>query len=251
MKDKRIIVIGASSGIGKACVELLASDNTVLYTVARNEVAMKETASSLPGEIKVIPYDLNELDGIKEIFSEVKKDKEKVDALVYCAGVDAFTPIKVTSPQVMQRVMNLNCFAFCESARCFYNRQISKDGAVIVTISSIASLLNEKGQMPYTASKAALNSVVKTMAQEFSNRKIRVNAILPAGVVTPMAQSKGGILDGIQKNDKDNSDCAPVARQFMGAIPAQVIAENVKFLLSDASLYTTGELLTIGAGYNY
>lgn len=247
-QNKKILIIGASSGIGRACANLLAAPQNTLYLVARNEEVLKEMQETLPGTIHIVCHDLNNMDGIKGIFDIIKRHKIKLNGLIYTAGLDAFSPVKVTSTKSLQKVMNVNCFAFCEVARQFFNRQISEDGAGIVAISSIASLLFEKGQMAYTASKAALNSVVKTMAQEFSSRSIRVNAILPAGVSTPMAASKGQLMKGMDvateiKEEKN--------KQFLGAIPADVVAENVLFLLSHNSAYTTGELLVIGAGYSY
>lgn len=244
---KSILIVGASSGIGKACANLLADDENTLYLVARNVEAMEKMKKELSGTIKIIPYDLNDLEGIKSnIFGEIKKDKKKLNALIYSAGVTAFSPAKVTSVNKMQTTMNVNCFGFCETARCFYNQSISEDGAGIVVISSLSSILYMKGNMAYTASKAALNSTVKIMAQEFAKRRIRVNAILPSSVQTPMAKTKGELMMAVGKKDVALSE-----EQSLGDIPVKVIAKNVQFLLSDISSFTTGELLTIGGGYAY
>ncbi len=249
-QKRNFLIVGASSGIGKACADLLADSENTLYLVARNQDALKKMQETLPGTIRIIPYDLNEMDGIKKIFDEIKKDKVKLNGFIYSAGMDSFCPVKVMSVESMQNVMNINCFAFCECARHFFNRRISEDRAGIVAISSIASLLYEKGQMAYTASKSALNAAIKTMSREFASRSIRVNAILPAGVATTMANAKGAVLEGMDA-DVQKSPVVQNNTQVYGAIPSEIIAENVKFLLSDISAYTTGELLTIGAGYSY
>lgn len=244
---KSILVVGASSGIGKACAKLLADSENTLYLVARNVEAMEEMKKDLPGTIRIIPHDLNDLEGIKSnVFGEIKKNKVKLNAMVYSAGITAFSPVKVTSVKTMQTTMDVNCFGFCEMARCFYNRSISEDGSGIVVISSFASLMFMKGNMAYTASKAALNSTVKIMAQEFAKRRIRVNAILPASVQTPTARNKSQIMAVAVGNDVPLPD-----GQIFGDIPAEVIAKNVQFLLSDVSSFTTGELLTIGGGWAY
>lgn len=249
-QNKKALIIGASSGIGKACAHLMAGDGNTLYLVARNEMVLREMQESLPGTIHVIPHDLNDIEEVKNIFDEIKQHKIKLNSFVYTAGIDAFSPVKVTSVESLQKVMNINCFAFCETAKRFFNRQISEDGAGIVAISSIASLLCEKGQMAYTASKAALNAAVKTMAQEFSSRGIRVNAILPAGVSTPMAASKSQVMEGVAASMSAKAK-HKVDRQCLGVIPAEIVAQNILFLLSEYSAYTTGELLTMGAGYSY
>lgn len=250
-RGRAILIVGASSGIGRACAELMADSENTLYLVARNKEALNKMQECLPGVIHILPHDLNDIDGIKNVFDRIKEDKVKLDGFVYSAGMDSFSPVKVISVKSMQDVMNINCFAFCECARCFFNRRISENGAAIVSISSIASVLFEKGQVAYTASKAALNSVVKTMAQEFAGRHIRVNAILPAGVATAMAENKGMALEGMYDAEERQVPVHQGRTQSFGAIPPGIIAENVKFLLSDASRYTTGELLTIGAGYSY
>lgn len=243
---KSILIVGASSGIGKACANLLADSENTLFLVARNAEAMEEMKRDLPGAIHVIPYDLNDLDGIKNnIFGEIKKKKIKLNSMVYTAGKDAFSPVKVTSTKTLQSVMDVNFVAFCETARCFYNRSISEDGSGIVVISSISSLVAMKGNMAYSSSKAALNSAVKIMAQEFAKRSIRVNAVLPAGVQTRMSASKLEIRETISK------DVALEDNQIFGRIPVDIVAKNVQFLLSDISSFTTGELLTIGGGWSY
>lgn len=241
-----VLIIGASSGIGKACASLLADSATTLYLVARNAETMEEMKKELPGTIHIIPYDLNDLEGIKSgIFGEIKKNKIKLNGMVYTAGMDAFSPVKVTSIQTLQNVMNVNFFAFCEAARCFYNRSISENNSGVVVLSSISSIMAMKGNLAYSASKAALNQAVKIMALEFAKRNIRVNAILPACVDTRMAASKHEMMLA------SNKDVSLLEGQTFGEIPVDVVAENVQFLLSDLSSFTTGELLTIGGGFSY
>lgn len=246
MENKGILIVGASSGIGKACAELLSDEQTVLCLVGRNLEAMEKMKTELPGEIHIISHDLRDLNGIKSnIFDEIKKCGIKLNSMIYSAGIDAFSPVKVTSVKTLEDVMNVNFFAFCETARCFYNRSISENGSAIVAISSISSLMAMKGNMAYTASKAALNSAVKIMAQEFIKRSIRVNAILPASVESRMADSKHEIMAATNKGIVSDDG------QVLGEIPADIVAKNAQFLLSDDSAFTTGELLTIGGGMAY
>lgn len=241
---KNYLVTGASSGIGKACAHILAAEDNILILVARNEAALFEMKEQLPGTVIPVVYDLNNLENIKNIFQVCKEDEIKLDGMVYSAGVNADCPIKVNQISLMKEAMTVNCFAFLEMGKYFYSKRFSNDNSSIVAISSIASELCDIGMAPYTASKAALNSAVKTMSKEFIRRKIRVNAILPAGVMTPMAAKKCEVLQTGRQEQVENP-------QPLGGIPSQVIAKNVQFLMSDASAYTTGELLTIGAGRNY
>ena len=151
----------------------------------------------LPGQILCIKYDLEDIENISDIFRPIEEKGLKLDGFVYSAGKDASFPVKANRPMLMQSIMTVNCVSFVEMCRMFYSKRISNEGSSIVAISSIASLLNEKGMVAYSASKAALNSAVKTISKEFIRRRIRVNAVLPAGVSTAMAAEKTSLLEGI------------------------------------------------------
>lgn len=247
MKNKVYMITGASSGIGEECVRKLADESNTLIIIARNYNKLMQLSTELPGTIIPIEFDLNDLENIKSIFDTCKEKKLKLDGLVYCAGVNADCPIKVNNINLMQEAMTVNCFAFLEMGKHFYSKRYSNDNGSIVAISSLASLVCERGMAPYSASKAALNAVIKTMSKEFLRRKIRVNGILPAGVATPMADQKVSVLEGIALSKNNETEDV----QELGIIPSTVIADHVDFLLSNASQYTTGELLTIGAGRSY
>lgn len=244
---KNYIIFGASSGIGKACVESLASEENQLVIVARRIDLLKEIADSSLGYVYPVQYDLNDLENIKDVFRICTEHQFKLDGMVYSAGMDGTWPVKVNNIRFMQQMMNINCFAFVEVSKYFYSKRYSNDGASIVAISSIASLTSEIGMVSYSASKAALNSVVKTMSKEFIRRNIRVNAVLPGGVATPMAEEKGQLLSGIAEVQiEDNKN-----PQKLGMIPASYIANEVRRLLSDESRYTTGEMAVISGGREF
>lgn len=245
---KNYIVIGATSGIGEACAKKLSGKDNTLVIVGRNEEKLDWLKNTLSGNIIPVQYDLSDLYNIKEIYNVCKTQSIKLDGMVYSAGVDGTWPIKVNSINKMRKMMDINCFAFVELARMFYSGRISNEGASIVAISSIASLTMEPGMVSYSASKAALNAVVKTMAKEFIRRKIRVNAVLPAGVSTPMAEMKGELLSEVQKvqEGQEKSDV-----HGLGMIPPEQVAEQVEFLLSDKSAFKTGEFEVLSAGTWY
>lgn len=250
---KNYLIVGASSGIGEACVHKLSEEAENLVVVARNKEKLYALQNKYGHEIGVypVPYDVMDLEQLKTIFQVCKDQKIKLDGMVYSAGMDGTWPIKVNNTVLMQQMMAVNCFAFVELAKTFYSKRYSNDGASLVAISSIASLTPEVGMSSYCASKAALNSYVKTMSKEFVRRKIRVNAILPGGVSTPMAVEKGKLLsvaEAVDTNTREDSYSDP---QPLGMIPSETIASQVAFLLSDQAAYITGELLTVGAGRSY
>lgn len=245
---KNYMIVGATSGIGESCAKLLADSETRLIVLGRNEEKLNWLQNSLQGEIIPLKYDLLDLHNIKNIYDVCRTYSIKLDGLVYSAGVDGTWPVKVNPLDKMREMMDVNCFAFVELAKHFYSKKNSNDGSSIVAISSLASLTTDIGMMSYSASKAALNAVVKTMAKEFVRRKIRVNAVLPAGVYTPMAEKKSELLDGIQDAEAGTTKGA---KQLLGMIPSQNVAEIVSFLISDKSRYKTGALEVISAGRWY
>lgn len=247
------LITGATSGIGEACARNLAGENNVLILVGRNEEKLQSLQQELPGEILSVCYDLTDLANIKSIYTDCGKKKIKLDGLVYSAGMDGTWPIKVNSIEQMQKMMSVNCFAFVELAKFFYSKRYSNDGAAIVAVSSIASLTSEVGMVAYSASKAALNSVVKTMSKEFIRRKIRVNAVLPGGVSTPMAEQKGELLSTLDASQSSTSTVhgAEINPQPLGALPKEYVAEQIVYLLSDNARYMTGECMVISGGRTY
>lgn len=240
-KKKVFLITGASSGIGEACAQYLSADDTVVFLVARNKERLEHLKTKLCGECYSISYDLNDLEHIKDIFEQVSKIGLKLDGLIHSAGVIADCPIKVNNIQLMEEAMRINCFAFIQLGKYFYSKKYSNNNSSIVAISSIASSLCSVGMAPYNMSKAALNAAVKTMSKEFLRRQIRVNAILPAGVATPMSQEKSDKMAGVET----------VYSQPWGSIPAEVIAKSVKYFISEDSCYTTGSLLPISSGVSF
>lgn len=240
------LITGATSGIGEACAKVLSSPENRLILVGRNTEKLSYLSENLPGTIYPVKYDLINLMDISTIFNVVSADNFKLDGMIYSAGVDSAWPVKVNNTVKMQEIMTINCFAFVEMCRYFFSKKNSSDGASIVAISSLAAYLNETGNSAYSMSKAALNSAVKTIAKEFVRRRIRVNAILPGGVNTPMGNQKGEIIAASVSNNDRNTEGND--KQPLGAITGDDIAAMVEFLVSPNSTYLTGELLTVSGG---
>ncbi len=241
------IITGATSGIGKACAKSLAVGDNTVFIVGRDQERLERTREEINGNIITIKYDLENCDDISSIFDVVEKTGKKLNGFIYSAGMDATFPIKAFRSDVMLSLLKVNCVSFIEMSKFFYSKRISADGASIVAISSLASLSTDVGMVAYSASKAALNASVRTISKEFVRRRIRVNAIMPGGVSTRMAEQKGELLSGITeiKTQSDNN------AQPFGIIPPESIVSVVGFLLSDESKYMTGELIPVSAGRIY
>lgn len=253
------LIVGASSGIGAACARALDRPENTLVLVARSLEKLEQMKREFLATVWPVEYDLEDVDHIRTIFDFCKNQNLKLDGMVYSAGMNADVPFKACTAELFERVMRVNCIAFAEIGKWFYSKRYSNDSSRIVAISSSASLGCDKGMGPYSASKAALNAVVKTMAKEFVRRGILVNALLPAGVLTPMAVKKIEILSG-ETIDLDAAihtlETQPVkidenAPQPYGIIPPGYIAQLVSYLVSSENRYVTGALLPVSAGLNF
>ena len=161
--------------------------------------------------------------------------------MVHCAGINELSPIKSMDMLEAKRIMNVNFFSFLQLGKLFASKRYSNEGASVVAISGLASLIGQGGNGQYAASKAALNSGVKTMSQEFLKRRIRANAILPNYVETEMMQRA--------KEDGGLSDQDPV-KQPLGTISTIEVAYLTEYLLSDCAKSITGTLIPLSSGSN-
>lgn len=241
--DKIILVTGATSGIGRAVAERFASEGAKVIAIGRNRDQLAALEQSFPDRVYSYAYDLLDLDHMEEIFSFCKENSLKLDGLVHCAGVAFNSVIRTNNIEEMEETMRINCFAFMELGKYFSMKKYSNDGGALVAISSVEALKNEKGLSQYAASKAALNSVIKTMSKEFMRRKLRVNAILPANVKTPMMENTARQIENYMEMAE--------ARQPFGLIEPEYIGYMAEYLLSDLARFMTGELVVMSGGLEY
>lgn len=234
---KNILVTGASSGIGEAIVKYLSKSGYSVVMVARNKEKMLQIAEELPNKSYIFSYDLNDLVNIGSIFDFCQGNGLVLDGMVHSAGITATIPLKMIEPQNVRDIFNINYNAFVELTKYFTMRKYSNNNSSIIALSSISSLTAPVGQTIYASSKAAVNEYVKVVAKEVRKREIRVNAIAPANVYTPMTADM---------EDRLPIDISSV--QPFGVIPTEHIAYLAEFLLSDKSRYITGTIIPVSAG---
>lgn len=237
MRGKNILITGASSGIGKTIALHLADQGANLVLVARREQELKDLAERIGSAACYYICDLQQSDQIEGIFAFCEEQGILLDGFIHSAGIANPVPVRSASPEGIGQMMQINAISFMEIAKFFYKKKYSNNGAGIVAISSLAAVRPVSGQASYAASKAALNTMVEVMAQEFLKRKIRVNAIMPSYVDTPMVQENAafGMNNGI--------DDMP-----LGVIDPMQIAYLVEFLLSDKALHITGAKIPVSSG---
>lgn len=240
LSKRKILVTGASSGIGRAAAILLSRLGANLVLVGRNVEALKETESALAvGNHKIIVFDLADLSEIEYIFSEaVVHDKEKLNGFVYSAGVSSVVPLRNLNYNIMDNVMKINYYAFIEMVKYYSLKKYSQGGS-IVALSSIAAKQAGKCQTIYAASKAAIDISVRTLSMELVKKDIRINSVLPGMTDTNMAQGW---------DDMGEHLAEIVQSQLLGLGKPEQIANLIAFLLSDAASFITGRNYHIDGG---
>lgn len=239
--NKNILVTGASSGIGNAMARHFHNCGANVIVVARRKEKLELLASEFGKRIIVYPTDLSVLDNVQKMFDYCKGLRIKLDGIVHCAGLTASIPLRVNDISLMEKIMRTNTESLAQICKYASSKRYTNDGASIVAISSTASLCGDKGLAIYSASKAAVNLLVKSAALELSTRKIRINAIAPAMVRTEMYYEtikEIPAMEGIV-----------AANQPFGIIEPSSLADLAEFLLSEKSKYITGSIIVVGAGH--
>jgi 3-oxoacyl-[acyl-carrier protein] reductase len=244
LAGKVALVTGASKGIGAAIASHLAAEGAAVVV---NYSSSKEGAERVVADIgraggKAVAVQANvaKPSDIQRLFSETKKAFGRLDILVNNAGVYDFVPLEKVTPELYHKMFDLNVLGLIlasqEAVKLF-----GPGGGIIINISSVASTGAVHTTSVYSATKAAVDSITRTLASELGPRKIRVNAINPG-----MIETEGFRASGIGESDfrKQTEAQTPLGR--IGQ--PQDIAPAVVFLASDDAGWITGQTLRISGG---
>lgn len=236
LAGKRVLVTGASSGIGRAIAQDCAASGATLVINGRNEQRLNETLISLVGEDHcAIAADLTDFDVVKSKISGI----EALDGVVLCSGIGQSSPVQNIKAEKMRGLFCANTLAPIQLLQMLLKGKKLNRNASVVFISSIAQRKPYIANGAYSASKAALNSYSRVAALELSGRGIRVNTIEPGLIMTNIVSDS--VFDEQQLEDFKKT-------MPLGFGKPQYIALGCVYLLSDASCWTTGSTLVIDGG---
>lgn len=242
LSGKRILVTGASSGIGRETSVLLSKLGATVILVARNEQRLKETYDMLEkGEHEYISFDISKLDELNELVEMLIKNNKKLDGFVHCAGICPIIPIQIIDYKKMQEIMTVNYFSFIEIIKYYAKKKYSNGGS-IVAVSSVSSFAGWKGASLYCGSKGALDSSIKALSIELCTKNIRVNSVVPSNIKTKMFE------ESVQFAGNEAMEKI-ISSQPLGLGEPIDVANAIAFLLSDASKFITGTSLVVDGGY--
>lgn len=238
-----ILLTGATSGIGLETLKSLINDKNKVFAVARDFSKISNLLELYSDNLIPIPFDLKETENIEKIFNEINLVDEKLDALIHCAGIEETIPLTLYSPAKIKNIYEINVFAGIELLRHFTKKKYSNDGASAVFVSSVMGVLGQPGKIGYCSTKAAVLGMVKASALEFAKRKIRVNAVLPGVVNTPMTQN---LFTQISAENVEEIK----AMHPLGIGEVSDVVPTIEFLISAKSRWITGQNFIIDGGYS-
>lgn len=240
--NKVALVTGGSRGIGRAIAQTLAKRGaTVVISYAGNEAAATETVKSIVdagGKAKAIRFDVADSEACGKAVDDVMKEFSRLDILVNNAGVAIDGLLMRFKDEDWDKTLDTNLKGAFSLMRAVSRPMMKQKGGSIVNVSSIVGEMGNAGQAAYSASKAGLIGLTKSIARELASRNIRVNCVTPGFITTDMT---AGLNDELKKK---MADAIPLSR--IGN--AEEVANAVAFLASDHASYITGEVLKVNGG---
>lgn len=247
------LVTGAASGIGAAVARRLsAAGARALVLFDRNEAGLEALTAELEcPEVMRVHRDVRDEEAWERLEEEVYTRLGRLDTAVICAGVADGAPIAELSFQRWRDVVSVNLDGAFLALRASM-RLITQGGAIVI-VSSAAAVRAEPGISAYAASKAGVTHLARIAAREGAEKSIRVNAILPGGVDTPIWDGVPFFQSLVQKQggrDKAIAAMAKVSTPLGRYAVPEEIAEQIAFLLSPAAGTITGACIVSDGGYS-
>ena len=238
LKNKTILVTGASSGIGAETSIKVSEMGANLILSARNKKRLKETFAKLPkGNHQIIPADLTNSEDIQVLIKNIKG----IDGIVHSSGIVRPFPIKFIGTKQINEMFDINYQGPVLLTSQLFRAKKINNGASLVFMSSISSQFPHKGGALYSGAKAAINTYSKTIALEYAIKNIRSNVINAAMVKTP-------IFDEAEKAITKKMMDKHGERYPLGFGSPEDIANAIIFLLSDGSKWITGTEIKMDGG---
>ncbi len=241
VKDKVTIITGAGSGIGRGTALLFAGEGAKVVVADMNRKGGEETVNEIKqkgGEAFFAMLDVSNREQIKNVVDDTLDKYGKIDVLINNAGIiqDALV-VKMTEEQ-WDRVISIDLKGPFNCIQAVVGSMIEKGGGEIINVSSIVGLYGNVGQTNYAAAKAGLIGMTKTLAKELGKKGIRVNAIAPGFIITPMTST---IPEKILEMMKEKTPLKRLGKP-------EDVANTLLFLASDEASFINGAIISVDGG---
>lgn len=243
LAGKKYLITGASSGIGRTAAVLMSQCGAQLILGGRDEFRLKECLSELHGkEHQMEISDLKSADTTYEWLSSLIDRNGPLDGVFHCAGMEFIRPAKMVKQAHIDKIFESSLFSAFGICRALSGKKALLDNGSLVFMSSVAGTTGQNGMSVYSAAKAGIDGLVRSMACEFAGRGVRVNSIAAGAVMTAMH-------DRLVKGSGDEAMNAYEKSHLLGFGHAEDVANSAIFLLSDAGRWITGTTLVVDGGY--
>jgi len=240
-KDNVVIVTGSSRGIGKAIALAFATEGAAVVVSGRNKENLKDVVTEISengGQVFAVEADVAKVDDAKNLIEKTIEEFGQIDVLVNNAGITRDNLLLRLSEDDWDAVLETNLKGAFNCIKASTKPMMKKRSGVIINITSVVGQTGNAGQVNYSASKAGLIGLTKSVAKELSARNIRVNAVAPGFIETDMTSE----LPEKAKEELINS--IPLAR--LGNV--ENVADLVLFLSSPKAEYITGQIINVDGG---
>jgi len=238
LKGKKVLVTGASGGIGKAIAIELSSNGADLCLTGRNKSELESLQKLIGGNCEIIISDLSKSEGINKLANSAQEKMGQIDILINNAGITRDNLFMRMSEEDWNEVINVNLNSIFKLTKHLIKGMIKRRYGRIINITSVIGVAGGAGQSNYSASKAGIIAMSKSLAQEVGSRSVTVNSIAPGFIETNMTAE----LNDDRKEEILNS----ISLGRLGK--PDDIAGAVCFLASDKASYITGQTIHINGG---
>lgn len=244
LKNKIVLITGGASGIGQACVQAYVQQGAVVAVIDKDEVALQRLQQQLGGPHSFLPADLNNSSTIQQAMDKVIQTYGQLHAIHNNAGIASPSkPLHETTEEEWEQVMQVNVRGIYYTTRYGIAALKASKGCILNT-SSMVGDIGQENHAAYAGSKGAVNALTKAMALDYAPFGIRVNAVAPAGVWTPM----------LRQWSQEQPEPAKIEQYLdnihaLGYCPeATEIADVCAFLLSEQARFVTGCIMPVSGG---
>jgi NAD(P)-dependent dehydrogenase (short-subunit alcohol dehydrogenase family) len=242
LKNKVAVITGGNSGIGLATAHEFKAQGARVIIIGRNSEAVARAAQEIGDETLGLTADVARVAELDRAFEEVRAKAGRIDILFVNAGIAKFAPLADSTEALFDEISDVNIKgAYFTVQRAL---PLLQEGASIILTSSTVVHFGMPGASIYAASKAALNSLAKTLAVELASKKMRVNVVSPGPVTTPIFGKMG-----MAKHEQEQVAAGILAQVPLGRFgESHEIAKAVSYLASTDSAFVTGTELLVDGG---
>ena len=242
LKGKVAVVTGGNSGIGLATAQRFATEGAYVFITGRRQLALDVAVKQIGENVTGVQGDVSNLADLDRLYSSVKQQKGRIDILFANAGSGEFAPLGAITEEHFDKTFNINVKGLLFTVQKAL--PLIPDGGAIILNGAIASIKGTPAFSVYSATKAAVRSFARTWSADLKERKIRVNALSPGPIETPLVN---GLMSNEEATKQFKAHVASVTPMGRWGSSDEV-AKVAVFLASDDSSYITGIELFVDGG---